>query len=412
MTSAFQPESDLQLQSTYGKILLLSPMNGAVHDLLAPLAELSDRLVIIKSEEQFHQEVSISDVLPVCLILPWQPVNPPELVGLLDAVQNYRRSAAGEIPLLVVTSGNVPVPLHLKPSATVSDSIPPDVLIPRLASLRRLANRSEEARVRRKLFGPLPDYKEAMHPIQTSGLLVAGLGRYFAKVQDISSMPVDIIGAFTPEMVESYLAERSFEAILLDYPVWDAQDQLLRLRADPRYFNVPIIAHAQTPEDAAVLYGAGATDVLMGEVSEKALSGHLLSALRAGRRQRLTDVILTVSSRWLSRNNTGGLVPEEVFSHYMRLLEESTTARGEAIYRLDLLELISRFTGNNAEILKANKDAWSGTVLSIAMAVCRDEDFVADVEGHGPVAILRSKKGLEQLSNRIMVMVRTTGLGT
>lgn len=133
--------------------------------------------------------------------------------------------------------------------------------------------------------------------------------------------------------------------------------------------------------------------------------------MRAGRRQRLTDAILTVSSQWLTRQDNEDYLSEETYLNYLNLLEDSTKRRGESIYELNLLELIERFTGNNPQAFAKHQIYWSGTVLSIAMAVCRDEDFVANIEGRGPVAVLRTKKGMDQLSNRVLVMVRTTGLG-
>lgn len=114
--------------------------------------------------------------------------------------------------------------------------------------------------------------------------------------------------------------------------------------------------------------------------------------MRAGRRQRLTDAILTVSSQWLARQNNDDTLSEQTYRNYLTLLEESTKRRGESIYELNLLELIERFTGSNPQAFAQHEVYWSGTVLSIAMAVCRDEDFVANIEGRGPVAVLRSKK--------------------
>ncbi len=397
--------------ASWGKILLIAPVQNHVFDMLEPLTVLSDRLVAVRNSPQLSHELRGTNVLPICILLPWQEDNPPELEALTEEIRQFRKGPGVEVPLLVITNGNARVPLDLKPSAVVSDAIPPDVLLPRIAGLRRLANRAEEARLRRGLFGPLPEYKTEFGPLKSAGLLVAGFGSHFGRTQALLDLPVEIVGGLSSEMTEDYLTERRFEVVLIDMPAWQACEEIERLRADPRYFNLPILAHSADEESAHLLYSAGATDVLLGDVSDKVLTGHIISAIRAGRRQRLTDAILTVSSQWLTRQDNEDYLSEKTYRSYLKLLEESTKRRGECVYELNLLELIERFTGNNPQAFAQHQTYWSGTVLSIAMAVCRDEDFVANVEGRGPVAVLRSKKGLEQLSNRVLVMVRTTGLG-
>ncbi len=133
--------------------------------------------------------------------------------------------------------------------------------------------------------------------------------------------------------------------------------------------------------------------------------------MRAGRRQRLTDAILTVSSQWLARQNNDDTLSEQTYRNYLTLLEESTKRRGESIYELNLLELIERFTGSNPQAFAQHEVYWSGTVLSIAMAVCRDETLSRISRAAAPLRYCEAKKGMEQLSNRVLVMVRTTGLG-
>ncbi|WP_057466284.1 hypothetical protein [Pseudovibrio sp. POLY-S9] len=411
MADHSQPLETETHDSSWGKILLIAPVQNHVFDMLEPLTVLSDRLVAVRTSAQLVDELQGANVLPICILLPWQEDNPSELDELTQTIRQFRKGPGVEVPLLIITSDSAPVPLDLKPSATVSDAIPPDVLLPRIAGLRRLANRAEEARLRRGLFGPLPEYKIEFGPLKSAGLLVAGFGKHFGRTQALLDMPVEIVSGFSSDMTEDYLTARRFEAVLIDMPAWQACEEIERLRADPRYFNLPILAHSVDEESAHLLYSAGATDVLLGEVSDKALTGHIISALRAGRRQRLTDAILTVSSQWLARQDNDDFLSEQKYLNYLKLLEESTKRRGESIYELNLLELIERFTGSNPQAFAQHQMYWSGTVLSIAMAVCRDEDFVANIEGRGPVAVLRSKKGMEQLSNRVLVMVRTTGLG-
>ncbi len=406
-----QPSETETHDSSWGKILLIATMHNHVFDMLEPLTVLSDRLVAVRTGAQLMEELQGASVLPICILLPWQEDNSPELCELIQTIRQYRKGPGVEVPLLIITNGNAPVPLDLRPSATVSDTIPPDVLLPRIAGLRRLANRAEEARLRRSLFGPLPEYKIEFGPLKSAGLLVVGFGAHFGRTQSLLDTPVEIVGGFFSGMTEDYLTARRFEAVLIDMPAWQACEQIERLRADPRYFSLPILAHSVDEESAHLLYSAGATDVLTGAVTDKALTGHIISALRAGRRQRLTDAILTVSSQWLARQGNDDFLSKQTYLNYLKLLKESTKRRGESIYELNLLELIERFTGSNPQAFAQHQMYWSGTVLSIAMAVCRDEDFVANIEGHGPVAVLRSKKGMEQLSDRVLVMVRTTGLG-
>ncbi|WP_068007658.1 hypothetical protein, partial [Pseudovibrio axinellae] len=308
----YSPTLETETQdSSWGKILLIAPVHNHVFDMLEPLTVLSERLVAIRSAKQLLEELEGTNVLPICILLPWQEDNPPEFIELTKAIKHFRKGPGVEVPLLVITNQSAPVPLDLKPSATVSDAIPPDVLLPRIAGLKRLANRAEEARMRRGLFGPLPQYKAEFGPLKSTGLLVAGFGKHFGRAQALLDLPVDIVGAFSSEMTEDYLAARRSEAVLIDMPTWQACEEVERLRADPRYFNLPILAHATDAESAHLLYSAGATDVLVGEVGDKALKGHIISALRAGRRQRLTDAILTVSSQWLARQDDNDYLSEK-----------------------------------------------------------------------------------------------------
>ncbi len=218
--------------SSWGKILLIAPVHNHVFDMLEPLTVLSDRLVAVRTSSQLMGELEGASVLPICILLPWQEDNPPELDELTQTIKRFRKGAGAEVPLLVITNGSAPVPLELKPSGTVSDAIPPDVLLPRIAGLRRLANRAEEARLRRGLFGALPEYKTEFGPLKSAGLLVAGFGKHFGRTQALLDLPVEIVGGFSSEMTEDYLAARRFEAVLIDMPAWQACEEIERLRAD------------------------------------------------------------------------------------------------------------------------------------------------------------------------------------
>lgn len=397
--------------SSFGKILLLSPLKTHILEVLAPLAELSDRLVIVSSLRQLEHELESDTPLPVCVILPWNVVNPPELLEMAAYLKGYRRNQSVEVPLVMITTGNAQIPLNLKASACFSDSIPPSVLIPRLAQVRRMALRSDEARLRRRLLGSHITVDGVLEEMETPSLLVAGMGGHFTTIQKLTLRRAEVVGTLSADMTLDFLGQKGFEAVILDGETWESSDLITRLRADPRFFSLPALAYAKTPADAEMLYAAGATDVILGDMSEAALYGHVMSALRAGRRQRLSDGILTASSKWLTRGHDDGTVSEKIYDDYVAMLRETTGKRGEAVHELKLMDLIARFTAHDPSLMRRNREAWTGTVLSIAMAVCRDEDFVANVQNRGPVAVLRTKKGMDQLSNRIMMMVRTTGLG-
>ncbi|MDX5592858.1 DNA-binding response regulator [Pseudovibrio sp. SPO723] len=412
MTHLSSVNLQVEETSSFGKILLLSPVKTHVLDMLAPLAELSDRLTIIRSLSALQDELDHAAPLPVCVILPWSVANPPELTEMAAYLKGYRRNQHVEVPLVIITSGNAQVPLNMKASACFSDAIPPSVLIPRLAMVRRMALRSEEARLRRRLLGTQIASETFSDIDDKPTLLLAGMGGHFALVQSLTDRKAEVIATFTADMTLEFLGQRTFEALMLDGPLWESCDTISRLRADPRFYSLPTLAYASNREDAETLYAAGATDVLVGNMADPAVYGHLMSALRAGRRQRLSNGILTASSKLLSRGQSNGLLDEQIYLDYLEMLKDSTGRRGESVFELDLLDLIGRFTAHDDSLMSRNRDAWTGTVLSIAMAVCRDEDFVANVENRGPIALLRTKKGMDQLSSRIMMMVRTTGLGT
>ncbi|MEP2705493.1 MAG: hypothetical protein ABJN98_03135 [Roseibium sp.] len=307
------------------------------------------------------------------------------------------KSLPCEVPYYVLTCGNDDLPEDLRATGIIGRSVPDDVLLMLICIQQRAILRTEEARIRRQIFGRIPGFGTAPHQSGTSGLLVVGLSGRFLEWQAASEQKVEVIGAFDGAMAAEFMTQRAFDAVVIDTEYEDTIDYMQQVRRDPRFAGLPVLAVCENQEDSVLLFRNGASDVLMGTHKKETLNKRLAAAIRFGKHRRLADRVLAESHSWLRQQiNVGGL-GTEFYSAYLETSSNALATRG-----LDLWEM--RLTPeyfNFPEEAHHQSEDFNGTLLSIADATSRDEDLVCLVRDLGPVAVLKNEAGPRKLQKRI-----------
>lgn len=321
---------------------------------------------------------------------------------LAGAIEELRT----DVPILLLCKAGDDLSGLVRPTAIVDREIPDDTLFATACDLQRSLMRSEEARIRRMSFGRVPGYGSAPHHKGTSGLLIVGMGGRLLQVQQASQRNVEIVGAFDQQMGEDYLAQRAFDAVILDDTFDENLENLRRIRMDARFAALPVLAVAEQASDIPTLFRAGASDVLRLPLQETNLSIRLSTAIRFGKKRRLADKVLAESHKWLREQlNTGG-VPQAFYARYGEKAGAALAKRGLEIWEMKLLP--ENFSTPDEATLLA-PDLY-GTVLSIADATSREEDLVCFVHDVGPIAVLKSERGKARLQARINAILGHTRL--
>lgn len=310
-----------------------------------------------------------------------------------------------EVPALLLCGAESAVGLPLRRAHGLVDAdIPQASLFRMICARQRAILRSDEARIRRIVFGRVPSYGTAPHQQGGSGLLVAGLGRRFIPLFDARARNVDLIGALSADMAETYLSQRAFDAVIIEASIAESLDLLERIRRDARFAQVPVLAFAQTLEEVHALFEMGANDVLHGDLTRAMLSARLASAIRMGKRRRLADRLLAESRVWLLQQAGEEGLPQHLYQSYLRRCSEQAALRGL------MLDEVRLYPGQDSADIPVTQLAGdlSGTILSIADATSRDEDLVCHVAGRGPVAVLKNDQAGPSLKRRINAILGST----
>lgn len=332
--------------------------------------------------------------------------DPAARFGLAMALADIGRLRA-EVPIIALTRSGSALPDPLpRAHALVDASIPSDALFRMICSLQRAILRTEEARLRRMVFGRVPRFGAAPHHSGGSGLLVIGLGSRFIDLFDARARNVTLVGALTADMGETYLSQRAFDAVILDTPADDAADIIERLRRDARFARVPVLVIAERDKDLDALFRAGANDVLGSELGKRQLAARLASAIRLGRRRRLADRVLAESRVWLLQEAGRGGLPVDKYDRYLAGCRALCTPRGLVLSELHLMPKIETPLLPSAAL----SGDMTGAILSVADATSREEDLVCAVRGLGPVAVLKGEQGGPLLQRRIAAILGQTTL--
>ncbi|SHM63781.1 response regulator [Roseibium suaedae] len=354
----------------------------------------------------FAADEDISFPLPSSVLVDPEQIPADVRDKFLVWLANQLLALPSDVPVIYFSEGDCLVPDKPKSSAILNRSISETALFERICDLQRVLIRSEEARLRRLVFGRVPGYGAAPHISGRGGLLVIGFGGRFLDVMQARQKNVDVIGAFDQRMGEEYLSQRAFDAVILDGAFDDVLENLRCLRRDARFASIPVLAVTSFESDLPIFYDAGANDVLLAPLSQDMLRQRLAAAIRLGKRRRLADRVLAESRKWLMQQQQSGGLKRRDYDSYLQQAAKALSARGLMIWQISLLPDVppsGDFTGMIAPDL-------CGTVLSIADATSREEDLVCFVRDLGPVAVLKSERGCERLKSRISAILGHTRL--
>lgn len=316
------------------------------------------------------------------------------------------RRLPSEVPFYILTGSDDILPPGLQPTAIIDKVVPDEVLLMLICIHQRALLRSEEAQLRRRIFGRIPGFGSAPHHSGTSSLLVVGLSGRFLEWQDASEEKVEVVGAFDGSMAVEFMSKRAFDAVVIDAPFEDAVDYMQQIRRDARFAGLPVLAVCEREEDLVQLFRNGASDVLVGENRKETLARRLNSATRFGKRRRLADRVLAESHMWLRQQiHQGGLGVDD-YTNYLEACSNGLAARG-----LDLWEMRLQPENFGIAVTSAEElEDINTTLLSIADATSRDEDLVCLVKDFGPVAVLKNEAGTTRLQKRISSILTHTVL--
>ncbi|TYC66208.1 hypothetical protein FMN63_25640 [Stappia sp. BW2] len=321
---------------------------------------------------------------------------------LLPQIKNL----ASEVPFYVLTGSDDILPNGLQPTAIIDRVVPDEVLLMLICVHQRALLRSDEAQLRRRIFGRIPGFGRAPHHSGTSSLLVVGLSGRFLEWQDASEEKVEVVGAFDGNMAVEFMSKRAFDAVVIDAPFDDAVDYMQQIRRDARFAGLPVLAVCEREEDFAHLFRNGASDVLVGENRKETLARRLNTATRFGKRRRLADRVLAESHMWLRQQITQGGLGVEEYTRYLEACSNALAARGLDLWEMRLQPESFGIVASSPEEL----EDINTTLLSIADATSRDEDLVCLVKDFGPVAVLKNEAGTTRLQKRISSILTHTVL--
>jgi hypothetical protein len=354
----------------------------------------------------FERGSKIPTALPAAIVVDISSLEGERRDDFFSWLLPQIKNLASEVPFYILTGSDDILPTGLQPTAIIDRIVPDEVLLMLICIHQRALLRSDEAQLRRRIFGRIPGFGSAPHHSGTSSLLVVGLSGRFLEWQDASEEKVEVVGAFDGSMAVEFMSKRAFDAVVIDAPFDDAVDYMQQVRRDARFAGLPVLAVCEREEDIAHLFRNGASDVLVGENRKETLSHRLNSAMRFGKRRRLADRVLAESHVWLRQRLTQGGLGVGEYTRYLEACSNGLAARG-----LDLWEM--RLQPENFGIAASSSEELediNATLLSIADATSRDEDLVCLVKDFGPVAVLKNEAGTTRLQKRINSILTHTVL--
>ena len=266
--------------------------------------------------------------LPAAIVVDIADIDYLGPEGFFGWLQDLIGHLPCEVPFYILTGSGEKVPAGIQPTAIIDRVVPDDILLMLICIHQRALLRSEEAQLRRRIFGRIPGFGSAPHHSGTSSLLVVGLSGRFLEWQDASEQKVEVVGAFDGNMAVEFMANRAFDAVVVDSPFDDAIDYMQQIRRDSRFAGLPVLAVCEHEEDSVELFRNGASDVLVGVNRKETLTRRLVCALRFGKRRRLSDRILAESHMWLRQQITEGGLGVDYYTKYLETCSNALAVRG------------------------------------------------------------------------------------
>lgn len=352
----------------------------------------------------FERDGTPPTALPAAIVVDIKNLIDGDNEAFFDWLQRHIRALPCDVPFYILADGDDFIPDGLQVTAIIDRVVPDDVLLMLICIHQRSLMRSEEAQLRRKVFGRIPDFGTAPHHTGSSSLMVVGVSGRFLEWQDASDQKVEVVGAFDGKMAMEFMSMRAFDAVVIDAAFDDAVEYIRQIRRDARFAGLPVLAVCEGEEDSALLFRYGASDVIVGENRKETLARRITSAIRFGKRRRLADRILAESQMWLRQQITEGGLSAGEYTNYLETCSNALAVRG-----LDLWEMRLQPESFGLEVSSADElDEIHTTLLSIADATSRDEDLVCLVKDLGPVAVLKNEAGTVRLQKRISSILTHT----
>jgi len=354
--------------------------------------------------KMFERGSSLPTALPAAVVVDIKCLDETQKQPFFEWLLPTIAELTCDVPFYVLTDGDDVLPEGLQATAIIDRVVPDDVLLMLICIHQRSLMRTEEAQLRRKVFGRIPGFGTAPHHTGTSSLMVVGLSGRFLEWQDASDQKVEVVGAFDGKMAVEFMSMRAFDAVVIDAPFEEAVDYIRQIRRDARFAGLPVLAVCEKEEDTALLFRNGASDVIVGDNLKETLTMRMASAIRFGKRRRLADRILAESQMWLRQQINEGGLGTEYYANYLETCSNALAVRGLDLWELRLKPESFGINVSTPEEL----EEFNTTLLSIADATSRDEDLVCLVKDLGPVAVLKNEAGTVRLQKRISSILTHT----
>lgn len=352
----------------------------------------------------FERSSKVPTALPAAIVVDIKSLPEVQRQPFFDWLLPSTTALPCDVPFYLLADGDDILPEDHHATFIIDRVVPDDVLLMLICIHQRALMRSEEAQLRRNVFGRIPGFGKAPHHTGNSSLMVVGLSGRFLEWQDASEQKVEVVGAFDGKMAVEFMSMRAFDAVVIDAPFEDAIDYIRQIRRDARFAGLPVLAVCEDEEDSALLFRNGASDVIVGETRKETLTQRMTCAIRFGKRRRLADRLLAESQMWLRQQMSEGGLGTEDYGNYLETCSDALAVRG-----LDLWELRLQPESFGIDVTAADdlEDVYT-TLLSVADATSRDEDLVCLVQGRGPVAVLKNEAGTIRLQKRIKSILTHT----
>ncbi len=324
-----------------------------------------------------------------------------------------RLVADRDIPLICLVAVSFDKPEALRPDAILTQPVPADTVTAQIRSLIRLKARRTESDVRLAALKDL-GIKPPRPVMPVSGgqidnrpcLMVVGTRGNFSHIEAVLGSKMQIVAALTADMANLYLSWRSFDMVVLDQDNDAAMDTLVLLRANPTFFDLPIILLTEglDRETTREAYLTRANDVLTLHSTRADLYLRLTAGIRTRRMERQTQEMLLRSQDALE--SADGTISAEAFRQYLQHAKASAQREHEPL-TVGRLTIFPLDDVSNAQRPQITLDK---SALRIIRRLVRIEDLAMLVDGTGLITVFPGtpRTDCEITINRISAVLRNT----
>lgn len=316
-----------------------------------------------------------------------------------------------DMPILALAEAGADKPFGV--TEAIAGSLAPSRIGARAATLARLAAMQREVLRRTEtaaLYGLDAELYRPDTTARETEVLVCGAGPRFLAAEQALSAEMTLVGALSVTAALDYCARRDFDVLLIDQPVEATREFVARIRLDPRFTALPVIALGIGEADATALFDAGVTDVIADPVDPRDLVRRTRAFAAEQQLRRSLTRVYAQARRALTNDALTGLYAHGFFmEHLERLIHEATT-EGErfAVAGFRVVDL----AGVNSEHGYVAGDRVIRQIGSLIANTVRGEDLAARVGGDRFAVILNGTgtDGALVAARRLAATVRTTTL--